>query len=557
LTIGDPDKGEMREKICVIGPCIERPRLGRHSASLLWEAGAALRREEISKKGNAMPTNQHPKTVARGFTCVVAALALLSAVHATADAPRLAAAPQEMSPPSCANPIRYGALPNDDLDDRVAFQAAIDAAAGGQLAAREVCIPAGVWDLSRPPGPGIENSLSLSVAGVSNLVIRGVGPATRLRMLGDGYDKDWRLIDIRDGSHGIVVRDLTLDGTRRQNTQEQTHLLHLTGPVSGIIAERLVFDFPQLAGMSGGDCVRLLGDPGSAVRDVTLRHLLGKRCDRSFIGIQRGVYQVLIDSVESEVVGDQSIDFEPTGSMDLSDITIVNSRLARGANSQGGYTVVLGGNGAKTAKRVTLAHTTVADGGVHVIDTEGVRIEDVTIEGKEAAASTPVLHVRKRTVGLQIMATRVRRPPAMGTGTVLKIHQQSGAAPSDVLLDDVVLEQHTTAAIVEIESLGSFTLKRSTLVYGGTPGARVAVTGRGVIAALAHVELRDNTVVGPAQGLLRLGQYSPMYPIGQVIVTGTAAPDLTDYGVRFDNGLPSVPPIIEDNDFGSADPVQP
>jgi hypothetical protein len=216
-----------------------------------------------------------------------------------------------------------------------------------------------------------------------------------------------------------------------------------------------------------------------------------------------------------------------------------------------------GGDGSATAKRITLAHTTVVDGGVHVIDTDGVTIEDVTIEGKEAAAGEPVLHVRKRTVGLQILDTYVRRPLAMGTGTVLSIHHQSGAAPSDVLLDNVVLEQNTTAPIVDIMSLGSFIMQGSTLIYGGTPGAMMAITGRGVIAALAHVELRDNTVVGPAKGLLRLNQYSPMYPIGQVIVTGSNAPDLTDYGVRFENGLPSVPPIIEDNDFGSADPVQP
>jgi hypothetical protein len=352
------------------------------------------------------------------------------------------------------------------------------------------------------------------------------------------------------------VRDLTLDGTQRHNTEEQTHLLHLNGPVSNITAERLVFDFPQLVGMQGGDCVRLLGGAGSAVRDITLRHLRGQRCDRSFIGIQRGVHQVLIDQVTSEVVGDQAIDFEPSGGVDLSDITIVNSQLARGANSQGGYTVTLGGDGAATAKRITLAHTTVADGGVHVIDTENVTIEDVTIEGKEEAANTPVLHVRKRTVGLQILDTHVRRPQAMGTGAVLKIQHQSGAAPSDVRLDNVVLEQNTTAAIVDIASLGSFTMQGSTLVYEGTPGARMAITGSGVIAALTHVELRDTAVEGPAQGLLRLSQ-SATHPIGQVIVTGSVAPDLTDYGVRFENGLPSVPPIIEDNDFGSADPVQP
>jgi hypothetical protein len=503
-----------------------------------------------------MLTTKHPQTVARKCMGVVATLVLLAAVHTTVEAPRSTAVAQEGNQPGCVNPMQYGAIPNDGDDDRAAFQDAVDAAASDPEGAREVCIPAGTWDFSRPPGPGDANIASLKVAGVRDLVMHGVGPATRLRLLGDGARRDWRLLDIRDGSTDIVVRDLTLDGTQRQNTEEQTHLLHLNGPVSNITAERLVFDFPQFTDMLGGDCVRLLGGAGSEVRDITLRHLRGLRCDRSFIGIQRGVYQVLIDQVTSEVVGDQAIDFEPSGGVDLSDITIVNSQLARGADSQGEYTVALGGDGAATAKRITLAHTTVTDGGVHVIDTEDVTIEDVTIEGKEKAASTPVLHVRKRTVGMQILDTHVRRPLAMGAGAVLKIHHQNGAAPSDVRLDNVTLEQNTTAAIVDITSLGSFTMQSSTLIYAGTPGARMAITGRGVIAALAHVELRDTAVEGPAQGLLRLGQ-SSTHPLGQVIVTGTAAPDLTDYGVRFENGLPSVPPVIEDNDFGSADPVQP
>ena len=69
--------------------------------------------------------------------------------------------------------------------------------------------------------------------------------------------------------------------------------------------------------------------------------------------------------------------------------------------------------------------------------------------------------------------------------------------------------------------------------------------------------MRDNVLEGAAQGFLRLGQYSPLYPIGQVIVTGTWAPELTTYGVRFEAGVPIVPPIIQNNNFGSAVPVQP
>jgi hypothetical protein len=375
-------------------------------------------------------------------------------------------------------------------------------------------------------------------------------------MLGSGNQADWRLIDIRDGSASITVRDMTLDGTQRKNTEEQTHLLHINGPASEIVAERIVFDFPSIGPSAGGDCVRLLGGAGIPVKGVVLRHLAGYRCDRSFVAFQRGVYNVLLDQVRSYEVGDQAIDFEPSGSVDLGDITIQNSRFARGQQSQGGYTVAIGGNGQFTAKRIKLLNTEILDGGLHVIDAEDVVVQNVNIQAKPNAGEPPI-HMRKRLVGIRVINTKAVRPFSTVVGPVVAIHHQSGAAPTDVSLDGVVLEQHLAAPLISIESVAAFTMTNSQLLYNGPHGAFMAITGRGVIAALNHVELRDNTLTGAAQGLLRLGQFSPSFPTGQVIVTGNQAVDLTTYGVRFEGGLPTVPPIIANNNFGAADPVQP
>jgi hypothetical protein len=265
---------------------------------------------------------------------------------------------------------------------------------------------------------------------------------------------------------------------------------------------------------------------------------------------------VLLDHVTSYEVGDQAIDFEPSGSLDLGDVTIQNSRFARGPQSQGGYTVAIGGNGVFTAKRIKLLNTELVDGGLHVIDAEDVLIQNVNIQGKPNATEPPI-HMRRRLAGIRVINTKAVRPFSSVVGPVVAIHHQSGAAPTDVNLDSVVLEQHLAAPLISIESIASFTMTNSRLLYDGPRGAFMAITGRGVIAALNHVELRDNTLTGAAQGLLRLGQYSPSFPTGQVIVIGNQAVDLTTYGVRFEGGLPAVPAVIANNNFGAADPVQP
>jgi hypothetical protein len=454
---------------------------------------------------------------------------------------------------TCIDPLTFGALPNDGVDDRAGIQAAVDAAIAAHAS---VCFGPGNWELTRSPLPGVANIGSIKVVGANGLVIRGVGASTRLRMMGPGRLSDWRLIDIREGSTNVFIRDLTLDGSRRTQTEEQTHLLHLTGPVSRITVERVWFDLPQLPSLKGGDCVRLLGATGAEVTDIVMRRLVGLRCDRSFVGFQRAVRRVRMEDSASLEVGDQAIDFEPTGGVGIFNVTITNSRFARGAAAQGPYTVALGGDGENVADTIALTSTIVLDGGVHIIDAKNVTLNGVQIRGARTHAG-PVLHIRKRAENIRILNSTIIRPAGAVLGDLVSIHHQSGQSPTDVTIDNSVLVQNKPAPLVHIESLARFFLANSTLSYKGNPGAVPAVAARGVAAALQRIELRTNRFDGPAQGALRVAQLTPTLPTGQVIVIGNMADALTQYGVKFENGLPSIPPIITLNNFGAVPVVLP
>ncbi|MBC8089405.1 MAG: hypothetical protein H7Z40_19240, partial [Phycisphaerae bacterium] len=192
---------------------------------------------------------------------------------------------------SCVNPVQFNAIPNDSKDDRDAFQKAIDKAIRDSA---DVCIGAGVWEITKIPGQAAPLISSLHVWGVARpMAIYGAGPSTRVRMLGAGNGGDWNLLEIGEGSAGVLLKDMSLDGSNRSVTGEQTHLLQLRGPVSHVRVQNVQFNLPEINGVGGGDCIRLMGEPDREVQAIELHEVTGTYCDRSFVSFQRGVRGVL------------------------------------------------------------------------------------------------------------------------------------------------------------------------------------------------------------------------------------------------------------------------
>jgi len=108
--------------------------------------------------------------------------------------------------------------------------------------------------------------------------------------------------------------------------------------------------------------------------------------------------------------------------------------------------------------------------------------------------------------------------------------------------------------IAYVRSARFFTMRGSLLSYRGTPDAFEAVRGRGEKASLERFELRDNIVDGQSVGLFHNIQWN-CCPTGRVIVADNSAPHVTKYGVWFEGGMPSSPPVVVSNDFGTVPPV--
>jgi len=418
---------------------------------------------------------------------------------------------------TCTRAEDFGAIPNDGADDRVALQAAIDAAQAGP---RCLVLGAGTFHATRKQTAGTASIPSLRIT--STLAVRGEGKGvTTLAMLGPGScsgcsnfpnPTDWHLLAIGDGAGtaaGVSIRDLTLDGSERINTNEQTHLLQLNGPTQGSLVENVSFRLPVIGPSAGGDCVRLLGTPTLWVRDTTIRHATGIDCDRSFVGVQRGVDGLVVENSESVRVGDQAIDFEPTGGPGFDCQPIVKNVLMRGLTlrrvTTAGVTVAIGGDGCAVAQNVTLTDSVVDDGGVHIIDVRDVTLSRLHLRNPGGTAA-PTVHARKRVTNLRILDTVIERLAGTGTGNAFKVNAQSGAYPTDVLLSGVRIVQATPGPLVRSENLAKLVLVGCQLVYTGPAGTdhAVVVTGDTTQPAEAPV-LVDTTVQGLLAGAVKMG----------------------------------------------------
>jgi hypothetical protein len=104
------------------------------------------------------------------------------------------------------NVAEFGAVPDDGLDDRAAFDAAVVAALldGSGI----VNVPCGVFDVTRTPG----TLGAINVSGAHALTIRGEGPCSVVRNV-SAAPSDFSTFNV-ESSREIHFEDLTLDRVR-------------------------------------------------------------------------------------------------------------------------------------------------------------------------------------------------------------------------------------------------------------------------------------------------------------------------------------------------------
>ena len=409
---------------------------------------------------------------------------------------------------SCIYPEGFGAVVDDGVDDRAQVQAAIDDAVK-----RGTCVhlSKGTYHISHIPVVGAANASSLRVTG--DVTILGVGRGqTKLAMLGSAVvpgrtaPSDWWLIGV---FAPLRLSNLTLDGSARTGTGEQTHLLQIGEGAHDVVVENVDFNLPSLAaGSSGGDCVRVVGSSAKWVSRVTIRDSVGLSCDRSFIAVQRGVEDLTVERSESINVGDQAVDMEPTGGSGFMGpcvrrVVLRDSVFRRGPRAQGAFTVAIGGDGPAIAHDVKLVNSVVEDGGVYIIDAS-----DVTLQGlhlvNQLGRGEPTILARKRVIGLRVYDSIVERLVGSVVGPVVKVHEQNGQRPTDVTMSNVTVRSAVPGGLVYAESLASLVVVGSRFEYTGPPTDGYAIKNRGVSFQAGAPVLADTVVSGQLGGLVQL-----------------------------------------------------
>jgi hypothetical protein len=344
------------------------------------------------------------------------------------------------------------AIPNDDVDDREAIQAAIDAAAargGGK-----VCLGDGRWRVSRAP-LGAYNRLAALSIHTPRIQLSGNGPGTVLEVVGDqGAATIW-VVSLDPGANHVTVTDLVIDTDGMTNTGEQTHAIQVgsnvgTGPVEDVRIERIIFRHQLFPPARKGDCLRMAGNPGAnQVRRVTVVGSTFTSCARSGIAIQRGVHDLVIMGNQFTQAGDQDIDSEPSAAGGNSGLTVVGNIFQDNvAQTQDDWSVTIGGYDAPM-NAVTLSNNVFEGRGVSLYRSANTVISGNTFNSTMEGAAG-VINFGNRAETIVIQGNTMRRRGA--SGPMIRIVHASGFWAQNVTIANNEMIQETSGGGVITES---------------------------------------------------------------------------------------------------------
>ncbi|MCW5852369.1 MAG: right-handed parallel beta-helix repeat-containing protein [Anaerolineae bacterium] len=406
----------------------------------------------------------------------------------------------------CYDPADYGAIPNDNLNDRVPAQQALDAAsaAGGR-----VCFGTGVWTLTRAPAGSYNRFAALSTHG-QHVEISGEGPSTVLSVSGDQGGATTYVISLDPGASDIRLRDFVIDTSGMTNTDEQTHAIEIGSgvcttangtcsmPVTDVSVERVRFVHPNLPGFRKGDCIRLVGN--TAATAVLRTKIIGNTftdCARSDVAIQRNVNSLTIMGNHFASPGvDQHIDGEATGGQGDQRIEIIGNTFDSPATTQGDFAVAL------TSYQYAVISGNIFNGrGLNLYRSTDSAVTgnvfDVTY--KSGYGVIEVENVADRTV---IANNVIHRRGAAGTG--IRVSPHSGGMPSELHITDNSITNDTDGVGIYMESPQSVTIAGNSILFPTPTANAMGIMLRSTVRPIDGVMISNNRIVGALYAGVRL-----------------------------------------------------
>lgn len=311
---------------------------------------------------------------------------------------------------------------------------------------------------------------------IQSLILDGrtiAGNGAVLRMVGSGIrpdqdtGSDWTLLEMRGESP--AVRDLLIDADGRTDTNEQTHLIQVKGPANGTVIERVHFRMPRHGHGQGGDCIRLLGAWNEWVNDTTIRQCVGIECDRSFIGLQRGVNRLLVERCQALKTGDQAFDCEATGTEGFGAVGCIKHVRVRDCHFSGadeaGAAVTIGGRGQSVADDIVFERVSVEGGGIDLLDCGYVTLKGVAIHLTRGQA--PALQARRRIGSLRLIDCSLSLGEGSGGEAVVKMTHLSGHRPAELVIVGGSLVTRRNVPALKLEGCQSAVIVGTRIVYEG------------------------------------------------------------------------------------------
>jgi hypothetical protein len=380
------------------------------------------------------------------------------------------------------------------------------------------------------------SSITIDKSGVN---IIGAGNGTVIKAVGDAAQADWYVFHVKspDGVNvvnDIEIRDLKISGEGMTNTEEQTHLIQIgVGPVSRVNIQNLAMFHPirknaDGTNQAGGDCIRMLGEYqpptlDKRISDVTISHVTFIDCDRSSIAVQRAVFGVAVHDSNFIDVGDQAIDFEPTGVGAVARFVLDGLTISGGR--QGDIAVAISGN-AEGAYDVTLANS-IINRGVTLYQARNVKIAGNVISSIPIAPAG-VVHIQKASSSVLVTGNSIVRNGAVAGSTISTVALNSGL-PGHVLIDGNFISSATDGTLVNIESAQDVTVSDNEINFTGpTANLYNAVKARSVAQVVDGISVTGNRVTGALKSMVDLAA-SPM-AIGSALIVGNMARG-TKYGL--------------------------
>ena len=450
----------------------------------------------------------------------------------------------------CFDPAQYGGVPDDELDDRVAIQSAIDEASGR---GGRVCLGDGRWRVSRAPLGSYNRAAGLTIH-APRIEMAGNGPGTVIEVVGDQGAATIFVISVDSGANNIILRDFVIETTGMTNTGEQTHAIQIgttvgTGPVEDVRIERVIFNHPRFPPTRKGDCLRMVGGPApNHVRRVTVIGSRFTSCARSGIAIQRGVHDLIIQGNQFTESSDQDIDSEPTSVGGNSGLTIIGNIFQDNvALTQGDWSVSIGGYDGPM-NGVTLSNNVFEGRGVYLYHSANLVISSNTFNSTMENGYA-IIHFGGRAETIVVNGNTMRRRGF--NGPMVRIVHAAGYWAQNVMISNNEMIQETLGEGIVAESGVKMSVVNNGIEWIQPAPNAFGVQVRSTVVAAEAIMVSNNRLVGSIRYGVLLG--AGPNPFHTTSVVGNLATGATA-SIRCDQSVPGnfrQPVVFAANNFNS------